>query len=374
MSSKTARRIAVALLAAGLLASPALADRTALRAEIDHTREEIKSAGEGTFTHYGDPETVRALGRFWALMQTWTGEYLDAHPQASAREIETDLAALAQKGDLRPSAVRLTGNAVVIAIDWDFHGTVFVLSRTPPQPFKVAWDIRAAAEKSPPQSALAAWAATVPGVHGGPLGGRVLALPPARSGRPRFLTDAIEHAGMGLEVPGQIGVWEWTGSAAVPEFLHGYLTTGGPAAKIQGDRVLLPTKESPRMFYTCGSCEEPEGIWTLRVTPGGVIDLGHSFADPLMRFVDDLLDRVAHRRPTTALASRSASARLAAILAKVREEMEPGDTLRLGMLMDWKVQDHGNHRTVDLETDRAHLLLTVEQRAGKPYVTSARSE
>jgi hypothetical protein len=237
----------------------------------------------------------------------------------------------------------------------------------------VAWDLHAVAEKSPPDSALAGWAATVPGVHGGPLGGRVLALPPARSGRPRFLTNAIEHAGMGLEVPGQIGVWEWTGSEAVPEFLHGYTTTGG-LAKLQGNRILISTKESPRMFFTCGSCEDPTGTWTLRVTPDGVTDLGHSFADPLMPFVDDLLDRVAHHRDAQALASRSARERLAKVLAELQEEEKQGYLRGLGMLMGWKVRGRGNHRTVELETDWAHLILTVEQRAGKPYVTSVRSE
>src|SRR6478609_2000973 len=130
-------KIAAAFLAAGLLASPLLAERTALRAEIERTRAEIERSTEGRFDRYGDPETVRALGRFWALIQTWTGEYLDAHPGASAHEIEADLASLARKDDLSPSAVRLTGEAVVVAIDWDFQGTVFALSRTPPQPFKV---------------------------------------------------------------------------------------------------------------------------------------------------------------------------------------------------------------------------------------------
>jgi len=367
MRSQIARRTAVALLAS-LLASPLLADRAALKAEVDHTRAEIDRAGEGSFTRYGEPETVRALDHFWVLIQTWTSEYLDAHPKASAREVEADLATLAQQGDLSPSAVRLTGDAVVIAIEWGFHGTVFAVSRALPQPFRVVWDIRAVAAKSPPDSELAGWAATVPGVHAGPLGGRVLALPPARSGRPRFLTDAIEHAGMGLSVPGQIGVWEWTGSEAIPKFLQSYLTTGGPDARLQGGRILVPTKESPRMFYTCGSCDDPQGTWTLRVTPDGVTDLGHSFADPLVQFVDDLLDRVAHGRDATALASHSARVHLTEILAGLREEEGPEDDLGLGMLMGWKVRKHGNRRVIDLETDRGRLLLTVGQRAGKPYV------
>lgn len=374
MTTKAPRRTALALLAAGLLSSPLLADRAALRTEIDRTRAEVEGPGAGSFDRYGKPEIVSALGRFWVLAQAWTGEYLDAHPQASAREIEADLASLASEGDLKPSAVRLTDDAVVISIDWGFHGTVFVLSRAPRQPFKAAWDIRAEAAKDPHKPELAAWLATVPGVHAGPLGGRVLALPPTRSGRPRFLTDAVEHDRMGLSVPGQIGVWEWKGNEAVPELLQGYVTTGAPNAKLQDDRVLVPTKESTRMFFTCGSCQDPQGIWTLRVTPEGVEDLGHAFADPLVQFVDDLLDRVAHGRDATALASPSASAHLAETLAGIRERQGPGDTLGLGMLRGWKVQGPGDHRVVDLASDRAHLLLTVEQRAGKPYVTDARSE
>src|SRR3954469_23475840 len=194
MRSQTARRTAVALLVAGLLASPLLADRAALKAEIDHTRAEIEGTGEGLFTRYGEPETARALGRFWVLIQTWTSEYLDAHPQASAREVEVDLAALARQGDLSPSAVRLTGDAVVIAIEWGFHGTVFAVSRALPQPFRVVWDIRAVAVEGPPDSELGGWAARMPGPRVGrrpsrpctrprwedaPWRGR----PPARAGR-----------------------------------------------------------------------------------------------------------------------------------------------------------------------------------------------
>jgi hypothetical protein len=40
------------------------------------------------------------------------------------------------------------------------------------------------------------------------------------------------------------------------------------------------------------------------------------------------------------------------------------------MLMDWKVYTRGNHRLLDLQTDRVHLLLTIRQRSGKAYVTA----
>src|SRR3954454_25314069 len=100
MRSQTARRTAVALLVAGLLASPLLADRAALKAEIDHTRAEIEGTGEGLFTRYGEPQTARALALFWVLIQTWPSDYLAALPEASDREPERALPALAGRGAL----------------------------------------------------------------------------------------------------------------------------------------------------------------------------------------------------------------------------------------------------------------------------------
>src|SRR5215218_3106096 len=146
--------------------------RAQLLAEIHRTREEIERRHGGSIDRYAEPEYAREVGRFWALAERWTSEYLDANPAASTREIEADLATLAN--DLRPSAVRLTGEAVAVAIEWAPHGIVFVVSRTPQHPFAVTWDIRAPAGKGPSRAELAAWACIVPGVHGGPLGGRIL--------------------------------------------------------------------------------------------------------------------------------------------------------------------------------------------------------
>jgi hypothetical protein len=372
----------VLLVASCLLPSPALAERlpgrSALLKEIVQTRKEIDRVSAGLFDNYGEPEAVQAIGCLWGLTQAWTAEYLNAHPQASAREILADLAPLAKAGDLSPSVVRLKGDAVVVSLDSSFQGTVFVVSRTPPQPFAVTWDIRTQPTIQWPDASMMPWVDTIPGVHGGPLGGRVLALPPTGSGRPRFLIEAIEHSGMGLEVPGQLSVWEWTGSEAVPEFVQGYLTTGGLSARLQGNRLRVRTKEELQRIYTCGSCDDPQGTWTLRITPDGVVDLGHVFDDPLLKFVDDLLDRVVRRQDASSLASRSARARLVKIADAERADerrygFEWWDSPRFGMIDSWKVRvdsKRANRRVIDLQTDNVHLLFTLARRAGKPYVTA----
>jgi hypothetical protein len=376
------RRLSVCvLLALGLLPTPVLAtgtpDRHALLAEAVQTREEIDRYEADSFERYGEPEAVRAIGCLWTLAQRWTSMYLNAHPKASAREVLADLAPLAKAGDLEPSVVRLSGDAVVVSLDRSFQGTVFIVSRTPPHPFAATWDIRTQPAIDWPDASMMPWVDTIPGVHGGPLGGHVLALPPHRSGRPRFLIEAFEHAGMGLEVPGQLSVWEWTGSEAVPELVQGYRTTGGPNGKLQGDRLRVRTKEILQRVYTCGSCDDPQGTWTLRVTPDDVVDLGHSFDEPLLQFVDDLLDRVVRRQDVSALASRSARERLVKIVdAERADERRMGfewyDSPRFGMIMSWKVRSHANRRVIDLETDNNHFLFTIARRAGKPYVTAVK--
>jgi hypothetical protein len=362
--------LAVALLPSTLEAG-APPDRAALHAEIDQTRKKIEGLQGGSFEHYGEPESLVALSRFWTLLQQWTTEYLNTNPRASAHEIESDLKLLVEQEDLVPSAARLNGDAVVVSLQWDFRGDVFVLSRTPPQPFAVTWTVGAQAAKSPADERLAPWLGTEPLIHAGPLAGSVLPLPPSRAGRPRFLIDAIQQSGMGLLVPGQLSVWEWTGSEAVPQVIHGYVTLGG-SAHLEGDRLLVPTKEELKRFFSCGSCDDPEDTWTLRVTPDGLTDLGHSFHEPLKHFVDDLLDRVIRGQDTSAMASSSARAQLVKIIETERPAGSQGDDIRFGMLMGWKVRAHGNHRVIDLESDQLRLRLTVEQRHGKPYVTAVK--
>ena len=271
----------------------------------------------------------------------------------------------------------------MVSIAWGFYGDVFIVSRTPAHPFAVTWDLRALAEKGPPDGELAAWSYADPGIHSGPLGGRVLALPPTRAGRPRFLVDAFQQSEMGTEVPGQVSVWEWTGSEATPELIKTYVTTGGSGARLQGDRLLIHTKEMLQSLYTCGSCDDPHGTWTLRITPDGVTDLGHVLEQPLLKFVDDLLNGVIRHQDTSAAASPRARAKLEEVIAGLVQEyaeMANGlevpriEELQLGMMMNWKVvAARGKQRRIDLETDRTHLIFTVAQRAGKPYVVAVKA-
>lgn len=366
--------------------------RVRLRADFDRTQAELDSYGRCCFERYRSREYKQTLARSWALVERWTTGFLDVHPRAAAAEVAADLARLAAKRKaFTPSAVRLAArgkdgdaSAVVVSVEGDPAGTFFVVARNAAGRFAVAWSIRPIAEKNAAAgNELGEWAWTEPAGHGGPLGGRVSPLPPARSGRARFLIQAIAHAGFGLDVPQQIGVWEWTGSEAVPEFLADYPTTDYRLnLALAGDLLRIPTKENTRIFYSCGSCDDPEGTWTLRVTPDGVTDLGHTFKEPLLKSADDLVDRLARRQDASSLAAPAVVARLEDLIEELREDTrprrekgtaaDPDPEEGLRGMTDWQVRTSGGHRILDISNESMHLLLTFEKRGGADYAVAVK--
>jgi hypothetical protein len=374
----------------GLPVDPA-APWAALLAEIEKVQAEVLSFQNGPIDWYERPEYKRALARLWTLVERWTVEFLQSHPAADGVAIEADLAKLAAKIEwFSPSAVRLetrSGAVAVVAVEAGFSGgTFFVVSSAQIDRTAAAWSIRPMAERNfALRNELGAWAFVVAGFHDGPLGGRVLPLPAARSGRPRFLIDAITHPTMGLERPGQVSVWEWTGSEAEPEFIQNYWTVGAVnRVEREGDLLRIATKEQPKVFYSCGSCDEPKGIWTLRVTPDGVSDLGHAYEEPLLAMADELIARVARGEDASSLATSKVIARLTDFVQQLRKDREetaahdsqqaneppnPYDSV-FSMLGSWRVSTSGSHRVLDLATDDWHLELTFEKR-GAAYRATA---
>ncbi len=409
--TNTGRRFALAVAALATMvarapgASGALvpidppASRAALAAEIDAAYAKVASYQDGPIDRYELPEYRQAVAELWTLLARWALEFLQAHPAADGAAVAADLASLASKTKwFEPSVVRLgsgSAAAAVVAIDAGFSGgTFFVVSAGQTDRSAAAWSIRNLAEKNfALHNDLGAWAFLVAGVHDGPLGARVLPLPAARSGCPRFLIDAVTHPSMGLDMPGQVSVWEWTGRQAKPEFIQSYWTTvevGG--LRREGDLLRVPTKELTKTFYSCGSCDDPKGAWTLRLTPDGVSDLGHAYDEPLLGAADELLARLARREDASALASARVVARLTSFVRELRQDREreaaqlrhqggaqaseqasappdPYDGLR-SMLGSWKVSVRGNRRVLDLATDDWHLRLTFEKRGTAYYATA----
>jgi hypothetical protein len=352
MMTPPALAMAMALLSLAAGSPPDLSsERAALRSEVEKVRAEMASYEDGPVDRYERPQYRQGRERLWTLVERWTLGYLDAHPDADAGAITADLATLAGKQEwFTPSAVRLAGkrsgnhSAVVVSLEAGFSGgTFFIVAPTPARRFAVAWSIRPVAEMNYAfGNELGAWAFLVPAVHDGPLGGRVLPLPPTRTGRPRFLIDAITHAGMGMEVPAQLSVWEWTGNQAVQELIKSYRTT-----------------------YDVHSIKR---------------------AGDLLKAADDLLSRVARGEDASALAAPGVIGELDELVRSLREDLQererdrdpretakeppdPYDGLR-SMLGSWRISPAGSRRALDLDTDDWHLVLTFEKRAGTDYATA----
>jgi hypothetical protein len=298
------------------------------------------------------------------------------------------LAVLATPQDwLSASVVRLGGrdNPAVISLQAGFTGgTFFVIAPQPHRAPAKTWSIQALAQTNfLARNDLGRWAYHLPGYHDGPLQGEVMKLDPTAAGRPRFLIHAMAMSSMGSDVPAQVSVWEWTGSEAQVEFIQGYRTTDeSHHLERKGNLLRITTREESELIYGCGSCDEPRGTWTLRVTPTSIIDLGHVYDEPLLQLVDRLLTRIALGEDASALAapqvidglkdfySRAAEDNEASAAASADPE-EGADPLRpfRGMLDAHHVSGPPGRRQLDLATDAFHFVFTVVKRGGADYVS-----
>src|SRR5208282_663772 len=97
-------------------------------------------------------------------------------------------------------------------------GDFLVVARGKDGSFQPLWNIKDVAKQHYPQrDEIGRWAYhTRRAYYNGPLDvKRIIPVAPARSGHPRFIVDAVQNADGGTAL-GQLGVWQWTGTEAVP--------------------------------------------------------------------------------------------------------------------------------------------------------------
>jgi hypothetical protein len=138
----------------------------------------------------------------------------------------------------------------------------------------------------------------------------------------------------------------------------------------EGNLLKIETKEedSMKMLANCAACTEPEGIWTLRVTPDRIEDLGHAYVNPVYPLVDDLLYRSQRGDDVSDMAAPR-------VAADLRASFTSTDGTQCGhfFVSQWGQTpvEHGEHlhATLDNCVGPSQLSLTIEYRGGKPYVT-----
>jgi hypothetical protein len=172
----------------------------------------------------------------------------------------------------------------------------------------------------------------------------------------------------------QLILWEWTGAETVPLLVKTYQYPWDSGSfHMDGSTLRIGTKEDTRSFVACGDCPEPKGIWTLRITPVGVTDLGHRFLQPELQWADELLTTVGKGENTTEIARSDVVEKIKAaqqkMRAKVQQPNEPGREAS----RHWSMLDSFRRlgpNSFDLKLDEVQFRFTYILRNHKPHFTT----
>ncbi|MBZ5646587.1 MAG: hypothetical protein LAN37_05115 [Acidobacteriia bacterium] len=372
-----------------------------LRAEHQYILDELNTKGDkGGPVELDDDQVPALLKSGWNLAGQWAAAYLESHPAPTARELKTIFDGFAPKpkgvksqyGDFFEyhtycfeGSVTRIAPAVYVAqahywMDND-TGTFFVVAHDRNGRFRARWNIKDLAEKHYAQrDEIGRWVhLTRRAYYNGPLDVRkVLALSPAFNGHPRFLVDAFQSAHGGTALA-QLSVWEWNGFEALPLLIKTYHYTWDDGTfRFDGKMLRIGTKEETQSFSSCGGCPEPRGIWTIRITPKDVQDLGHRFLQPEMEWADELLSKISAGADTAGLARPDVVSTIKRVMQEISSEnqqpneSEKEDRFYWGMLNTFRSIKPGQHGVFELALDEARLRFTYVLRNGKPYFTKVR--
>ncbi|HEV8578894.1 MAG TPA: hypothetical protein VGX68_07390 [Thermoanaerobaculia bacterium] len=319
----------------------------------------------------GDAGIEAMLSDLWPLAGRWAVHQLVKHPQASTEELTGAMQAL-DRG-LEVSSLRLASGpaaAYVVALTAARYGTLLAVARQPDGSFQVVWNLHEfAVTHSAVPVEIAYWGYDGSGFGVAPLGGTVHALPPSRSGHVRFYLDAVSHPEAGGTFAAQISVWEWDGHEPRSVFIKSYARSLGTIGdtSLKGDRLELHTKEELKRFFTCGMCPDPEAVWTLRITPDGVEDMGRRYlTPPELQATDELVDRIVRHQDVSKLAAPGVERQFWKVLKDYGiETVAEDDRFDLGT---WEVGQRGGRSVLHLRPiDFPPLDFTFEQREGRGY-------
>jgi hypothetical protein len=371
-----------------------------LKAEHQRVLDELNGKGEnGRPLELDDPRVPEILKKGWGLAGAWAAAYLETHSTPSAGELEQIFEGFAPEprgvkslyGDfLEYHEYRFEGGAVRIGTAiyvvwasysmWSSTGDFMIVARNPNGHFQALWNIKDLAEKHYAQKdEIGRWVFLVRrAYYNGPLDvSKVLPLSPAANGHARFLVDANQSADGGTALA-QLSIWEWDEAEAKPLLVKLYhYAVGYSGFHFDGTTLRITTKEELETLHACGMCPEPRGIWTVRVTPDGVHDLGHRFEDPEIQWADELLSKIAKGKDTTDLADPKVVATINAYVKKVQAEEKaldpsPGSDFSWGLLDKYHILQRGRQGAFEVGLDEGHLRFRYVLREGKPYFTDVR--
>jgi hypothetical protein len=374
-----------------------------LRSKHLHLLEEFNAKDEkGQLMELDDPRIPPLVNKGWGLAGAYAAQYLEYFPTASRRELESIFAGFAppphgsrsRYGNFleydgyafRGSAIRISPSLYVVQASYGVEfltSTFMIVGRNREGHFQELWNIKeVAAEHYAQRDEIGRWQHLVRrAYYNGPLAVRkVLAFSPAANGHPRFLVDAYQGADGGT-ILAQLSIWEWDGAQATPLLVELYQYAADfRGFRFNGKTLQIATKEETGTFFSCGMCQQPRGIWTLKITPAGVENLGRRFLQPEVQWADELLAKVGKGADTTNIADPKVVGILRAKTDQIKTEHAPVDkstssgTMKFswGMLGQCHVLRRGQSGSFDLDLDEGRLHFSYVLRNGRPYFTRVR--
>jgi hypothetical protein len=312
-----------------------------------------------------DPESRRLLASQWTLAGEWIAAWLNARPSLSAEEVKAAIKELAPSSE-PPDYLALNGSAFVVAGPGPI-GNVFIVAKSGGQ-YRLAWSTAQVQQSSGKQAeVLAAWRAEN-ARHGGrgpywaasgragPVSPRLGRLPDDAAGHSRFYIDGFYAQSAGGTTGAQISLWIWDGATARPLIARDYvmMIDQKVGTRLEGDLLKVQQKKSFRTFFSCGSCEERQTDWIVRVTGESVQELGEKTVVPELDAVDEFFYRLIQGKSATALAAPRAIVAGTGLVRDARD-MVPAKEWRkfptLGMMMGWKLSQDRDDEVLCLNID-----------------------
>lgn len=304
-------------------------------------------------------QSPQQLDAKWALTAESAAKWLDAHPSATAEDLKSAL-------NLQAIALRLDTWLVAM----EDPGNVFLLQRREGRFRRVWHTAQSVAAKGEVAEWLAAWKAENASEHpvsarrGGPMFPRIGALPPDNRGRLRFWVEGFYAQFAGATGMSQIILRSWDGRVARPLLGRQYVVMIDQkvGTRLEGDLLKVQQKKQFRSWSSCGSCEERQTDWIVRITPTRVQQVGEKAAVPELDAIDELLwHTIRHQPVRPSLASAEAKQAAA----------EMAEFPNLGMMM-WSVTDLGRGaKLFCIATDNVgSALFRVEKRSTGFHIAS----
>ncbi len=376
---------------------------------IDRYRAAEKTLAAHTkeydFLHDDSPAAIAALKAMWAASADAVIEQLASNPKTSATDIDRTVCQLEPEayrcniqGPVAPEDVVTSSDVIQLGAESfavsQFNGevgTVFIVGPREGKP-ALLWSISSTLPQSlDRQGIIGAWRVERAGGacrdkgtkfkpgQCGPLYASLGVLPADAEGRPRFYINGGYAQMMGATIGEQATVWRWNGVAAelLWEDWYDFMIDQAHGSKFKDGILTFEAKEDFRTFFGCGSCEARQMQRRLRVTPGGIEDLGKVSLRPELDLIDELFWRLARGQSTADIASPQVAMLLKPQIADAKRESRKiaRNWLSVGML-----GDVAHERTGDLDRvcftadDIGRITFTIQENQGKPFYLSHAEE